>query len=307
MINCILFSKNRAMQVDATLLSFFLHCQDPENAAITVLYACSTEQHYRQYIQLAQEWSDHKQIIFIKEKAFRQDFLKILSSFQNNLFTLFMQSNHRVVRVIQRFIPFPHSDAKIMFLVDDTIFTSAFRLSEICNAMTSNPDSLGFSLRLGRNIKYSYMLDKPESQPNFDSLTENLLKFRWTDADMDFNYPLEVSSSVYRLTDVLTALKGGLFSNPNFLEGVMNVNKSRFTSTKPNILCYTSSVAFCNPVNIVQTASLENRRGDQIHYSIDELAELFDQQKRIDVTVFQNFIPDSCHVEHKLTFSVKES
>jgi len=308
MINCILFSKDRAMQVDATLQSFFVHCQNPENAVINILYACSNEQHEHQYLQLSETWGKSQQVKFTRERNFRKDFLNLLNpfhriSFQNLSFKLLMMKDLRITRRLRRLIAVPHTNALVLFLVDDTIFTSEFSLTEISSALTTNPDTLGFSLRLGKNITHSYMLRRDEVQPIFNAVGNNILKFRWIDADMDFNYPIEVSSSAYRLVDIISSLISVPFDDPNFLEGGMNVNKAKFLSTHPNLLCYTLSVAFCNPINVVQTVSPENRRGEEVHYSSTELASLFDQGKRINIDPFHHFIPNSCHMELKLEFN----
>src|SRR2546428_726189 len=54
-INALLFSKDRAMQLDATLRSLRLHYMDAHLLATTVLYAVSNDTHARHYAQLARE------------------------------------------------------------------------------------------------------------------------------------------------------------------------------------------------------------------------------------------------------------
>ena len=88
---------------------------------------------------------------------------------------------------------------------------------------------------------------------------KDLLLFDWTSGESDFAYPLEVSSSVYRVSDIEPLLKHLDFSNPNILEATLDANKSTYQATKPNLLCYGSSVAFCNPANKVQTVFTANR------------------------------------------------
>src|SRR4030042_1966805 len=54
MRNCVslIFSKDRALQLDATLRSFLLYCKDPELSEIRVLYTTTTSLHEEQYRQL---------------------------------------------------------------------------------------------------------------------------------------------------------------------------------------------------------------------------------------------------------------
>jgi|WetSurMetagenome_2_1015567.scaffolds.fasta_scaffold314572_1 hypothetical protein len=307
-INCILFSKDRAMQVDATLQSFFIHCLDPENVKITIFYTCSNSQHSKQYTQLKQDWNNHPQVTFYEEKRFHKDFLDILNpfpkwSFNNLIYKLLLFADPRITKRLQNFIPKPRTDALVLFLVDDTIFTSEFLLKEINSALDANPDALGFSLRLGKNINHSYMLRRDEVQPVFNAAGNTFLKYKWIDGDMDFGYPLEVSSSVYRLVDVIASLISVPFNNPNYLEGGMNLNKTKFIASRPNLLCYSISKAFCNPINLVQTVSIQNRRAENVEYSTNELASLFDQGMRVNIDPFHHFVPNSCHMELKLVFN----
>jgi hypothetical protein len=295
------------MQVDATLRSFFVHCHDPENVMMSVLYTCSTSQHEKQYTQLIQEWKIKPQVRFIKEHNFRKDLLNILNPYHNHFlrnlaYRLLLIEDIRITRRIQPYLSLPYTNESVMFLVDDSIFTSGFNVTKISSALSANPNALGFSLRLGKNVTYSYMLRQDQKQPIFLDLGDNIQKFNWVDSEKDFNYPLEVSSSIYRTIDIIKSIIGSHFSNPNFLEGVMNVNKNKFSSSHPNLLCYTNSVAFCNPINIVQSASLENRQGEQFKYSSTELADLFDKGKRINIDPYTHYLTNSCHTELKLHF-----
>ncbi|MBA4384744.1 MAG: hypothetical protein C0410_08410 [Anaerolinea sp.] len=310
MIKCLIFSKDRAMQVQATLQSFFAYCTDNENVRISVLYTCSNKQHSKQYLQLAQEWQSYPQVKFVRQSQFRQDVFNILNpypstSLQNLIYKVLTHLRPRIVRLFSRTISVPSTSSLLLFLVDDVIFTHEFSLSEIAELLTKHSDVLGFSLRLGQNTLYSYMNDREQLLPVFQPLVGNVQKYNWTNADQDFGYPLEVSSSAYRLVDVIPILLEIRFDNPNWLEGGMNKRRNRFASTRPFLLCYNRSVAFCNPVNLVQTVSLQNRAGTKRHYSPAELANLFDAGSRINVQAYHHITPVSCHQEMELVFERK--
>lgn len=298
------------MQVQATLQSFFAHCTDGENILITVLYICSNEQHSGQYLQLAQEWQGHPQVKFIKQSQFRQDVFKILNpypsaSLQNLIYKFLTRIRPHIVRLFRRIVSVPRTSSILLFLVDDVIFIHEFMLSEIIECLTTHKDALGFSLRLGKNTTYCYMNNCEQQLPVFQPTDANIQKYKWTNADQDFGYPLEVSSSVYRLVDILPILLGKKFDNPNLLEGGMNEYKNRFASTQPFLLCYNRSVAFCNPINLVQTVSPQNRAGTKRHYSSTELANLFDAGNRINFEAYHHATPASCHQEMDLVFEKK--
>lgn len=307
MIECLLFSKDRGMQVHATLRSFFAHCQDPENARISVLYACSNAQFSRQYNQLISEWESRPQVKFVRQRHFRRDVFNILNPYPRAskpelFYKVLALIPPRIVRLIMRVYDIPHSTSLFLFLVDDAIFTHEFTLSEITTLLLEQKETVGFSLRLGGNITFCYMNNCPQPIPILHPVTGNIQKHNWTKAVLDFAYPLEVSSSVYRSDDILPILLESKFNDPNLLEGGLNLSKNRYSSTMPFLLSYNHSVAFCNPINIVQTISPENRSGVKRHYSTNELANLFDVGKRINIDYFHHMTPISCHQEVDLVF-----
>jgi putative sugar O-methyltransferase len=266
----VLFSKDRAMQLDGTLKSFFLHCTDAALIALKVLYTTSSPCHEDQYQRLQQ---DYHSVEFISETSFKSDLLSLLASTE-----------------------------QILFLVDDNIFIRPFLIAPLAAALSQQPDLLGCSLRLGKNTTYCYMLNKPQTLPSFEPTGNGLLKYDWTRAECDFGYPLELSSSLYRTADLLPLLKQVDFMNPNTLEASMDANKAVFQARKPALLCFESSIAFCNPVNKVQTV-FDNKSGVDASYSPDKIAELFNQGFRIDLAPFENFTPNSCHQEVNFQFA----
>lgn len=265
----VIFSKDRAMQLDCCLNSFFKHCQDPENTKLKVLYTTSSAFHEKQYNILK---DSYPMVRFISEKDFRNDLISAIDTFEY-----------------------------ILFIVDDNIFVQAFSLSDIVETLHDNKNVLGFSLRLGKNTDYCYMLNKNQAFPEFHPQGKSILKFNWVKSELDFGYPLEVSSSVYRVSDILPILTQNGFKNPNTLEVLIDNNKSAFAGTKDELLCYERSVAFCNPVNMVQTA-WTNRAGASQDYSPEKLAEMFDKGYRIDTGIYDGFVPRSCHQEVKYEF-----
>jgi hypothetical protein len=269
-ITGLVFSKDRAMQLDGTLRSFFLHCKDADNIDISVLYTTSDWVHKRQYQKLA---ACYPEVNFVEETSFKQQVLECIKPYEY-----------------------------VLFLVDDILFTRDFSVSEMVGHLDTNDDSLGFSLRLGMNTTYCYMLYRVQKLPAFTSIDEDTLKFRWTEAEYDFNYPLEVSMSIYRLEDIYPLLENLAFTNPNSMEYVMSCSAYNFGSSRPHLLCKRNSLAFGYPVNIVQTFYTANRFGNEYRYSIKELAELFDMGYRIDVKKYNMLDTNSICYEVKLKF-----
>jgi hypothetical protein len=268
-INALVFSKDRAMQLDAVLRSLRLHCRDADLLATTVLYAVSNDTHARHYAQLARE---HPGVHFLEEKDFKGDILSLVKP--------------------SRFL---------LFLVDDNIFVREFSLEDAVGQLQATPQALAFSLRLGRNTIYSYAFAKHQKLPKFDEVSKGVLSFDWTTSERDFGYPFDVSSSIYRTSDMLPLLKRVPFSNPNTLEGHLDSIKGDMGEQNV-LLCFDQSVTFANPINKVQSVLPNNRSGKQKRYTPTHLAEMFEQGYRIEVRAYVNFVSNGCHQEVRLKF-----
>lgn len=325
-INSILFSMNRALQLDAVLRSFFMHCGDADGVQMNVLYLAADDAYARQYQDLMKA---HPAVNFIAQENFRRDTLSILNPFaggdgaEKAYFRLCAIGGmgfppgslldrvwRRTFGYIQRsltksFMPPLDENKYILFLVDDNIFTRAFSLADAIKALEGQEDLIGFSLRLGKNITHCYVNDQPQTAPAFVPVNEKVLKFDWTSSEQDFGYPMEVSSSLYRLKDILPFVIGLPFENPNVLEDRMAFHAGVFRSSRPFLGCYQNSVTFCNPVNMVQSV-IRNRVGDDLRYGVDALKKRFEQGERIRVEAYKGFIPSACHQEIELVFGKVE-
>ena len=301
MILGLIFSKDRAMQLDATLSSFLLHGNDISGARWVVLYKATSALYRSQYAVLEKRYREY--VSFIEETQFRRQLLDVLKEGRSSdprenrhgFGSFKAWRNPSVVRP-QNFV---------LFLVDDNIFIRSFRLDEVVHALTVNLDAIGFSLRLGRNTTRCYTLNRSQSLPNFQLLQKDILKFNWTHADADFAYPLELSSSVYPLETVLHLVSRMDFDNPNTLERGMAVRARRLAGRFPFLLCFAQSITFCNPINRVQEV-YQNRSGGKAEFTTERLAVRFEQGQRIDIRSLAGFIPDGCHQEVELTFEGPE-
>ena len=269
LISAVVFSKDRAMQLDATLRSLRLHCRDAHVVEMSVLYAASSERHACQYVQLAKDYPDIK---FVLERDFKEDLLLLIA---------------------------PASF--LLLLVDDNIFVKEFYAADAVSFLQANSDVLAFSLRLGRNTVYAYAYGKYQRLPEFAEKDSSILTFDWKTGERDFNYPCDISSTLYRKSDLAPLLERIPFSNPNLLEGRLDANKYEF-SGQSRLACFERSVTFCNPANKVQRVLPNNRSGRRKQYAADTLAEKFDQGVRIKVEAYASLVPKGCHQEVKLCF-----
>jgi len=321
-VQVIIFSRDRALQLEAVLHSFYLHCSDASSADVYVLYLATDDRHHHQYRSLAATYS---KVAFIPQKNFRQDLLAIMNPFEKGnwgrhvYFALCAVGSvgvsnrlwlarvwNRTARQIQMrltrsLLPSLESDSYILFLVDDNIFVRDFQLKDPVNALDKHQKLIGCSLRLGTNTVICYPHNASQRLPEFIDINDKLVMYRWPGAEYDFGYPLEVSSSVYRLKDILPFVAGLHFSNPNTLEEQISSHAGVFRSKYPFLCCYRSSITFCNPVNKVQ-AILPNRAGEQFGYNLEELTDRFERGERIKVEAYNDFTPVGCHQEVELVF-----
>jgi len=258
----VIFSKDRALQLDATLRSLYLNCD--EYLDIHVLYTCSNERHENSYKNLEKK---HKFVKFVREIDFKADLLKLI-----------------------------HDKMYILFVVDDTIFTRKFSVQEIIDVLDTNQDAIGFSLRLGINTTNCYTQNKSQVMPPSVKIKDNILMYGWIGADYDYGYPIELSSSFYRVGDILPILQNLPYENPNSLEWMMYCALDVFKKYKPLLLCYEESVAFSVPLNKVQMTN-NNRNSELKEYNPDLLLTKYEQCGIMDIDKLQGFIPNGAHQE----------
>ena len=280
----IYFSKDRPLQLDLALTSNQKKSVDWDFQQEVVIYKASDERYEKAYQRVAQE---HSSVTFILQKNFKSDLLGALKGFKY-----------------------------LLLVVDDNIFTSEYSLNEIVNSLENVRYTLGFSLRLGNNTQVCYPIAKVNDMPTLRHLSGNFsdiefeehedindtCSFNWTSSQVgDFGYPLEVSSSVYRIKDLIQLLSLLPFDTPNSLEWGLSCNAQHFAHFTPLMLCYEKSIAFCDPLNKVQTEN-NNRAGMDQKYSLLSLLKIFEDGGRIDYEPFDNFISNGCHQEVDFAF-----
>jgi len=259
----VVFSYNRPLQLDLLLKSLKLHCENYDDLDINVLYKADTVGIISDYKQCSMENGYAK---FIEESNFQYDLGMIFSDYKY-----------------------------VMFLTDDSIFTTGFNTNDATNLFESNEKVLGFSLRLGQSLDYCYSLSKPQSVPTH-AVDENIMLWDWREAESDWNYPLEVSSSIYRMSTIYRVQDGCAFENPNFLEFFMDQYKKTLVERCPMMACYKTPVAFSAPINKVSKGN-NNNQGEKEENSIKILLEKYEDGMRINPEKFIGYKTHAVHEE----------
>ena len=297
----LIFSRDRALQLEGLLDSFLINCLDHDKCTINVLYTTTETLIKDQYAVLQRRYSKNK-VHFLRESDFQQNLNGLIyrygvkNSLHNLLHKVILDTKPRFVHRNSDFFLI-HRPFYVFFIVDDTIFTSPFFLEEIKQSLVDNPDALGFSLRLGLNTNYCYMLDTEQNIPNYEVVGDNKIKFRWVESQYDFGFPLELSSSIYRSQQLLPIMLKLWYRNPNTLEMELHNRRQLYAHEFPCLLSYKTSVAFANPINLVQNEFTDNRFSIDQQFTSMNLARLFEEGYRIDIEKLQGNVSNSCHME----------
>jgi hypothetical protein len=301
----LIFSRDRPMQLLCTLETLVEQARDLAGTTIQVLLRASDDVFLRQYHEVYRRISTRAaNVLFIEERSFADDLVDCMrlptpaSGFQAAWNWPGRLPTDVVTRTTDRF-------ERALLCVDDGIFVSPFCLTQIRAALETHDDLLGVSLRLGENCTVNYMAGRPQKVPKLVEIQGSLLGFRWSTADGDFGYPLEVSSSVYRVADILPALETNAARKPNLLEYCLTQLAPSLETRRPRLACYRQSVAFCNPVNLVQQVCVNRAGGDAAH-DVAALSRRFAAGERIRHEDLRGFVPTGCHQEVPLAWTSRE-
>jgi hypothetical protein len=279
---CIVFSKDRAMQLDGLLRSMQRHTRGA--IRVHVLYATSSEAHDACYRELMNEYADSA-VEFIggaEGARFRRAVMRVLRT----------------------------SPARAcLFLVDDIMFTEDVDVASFAELASAECVP---SLRLGANLRIAYTSSAEQPLPHFlegDGPEEHsaapdddaLLRWKWADAELDWAYPLSVDGNIFDRRKLLGSLRLLPFTSPNSLEARLQRRLRSWRGTEG--VCFAKSRIVNIPINRVQS-EYENLHG-VVHQ--DELATLWRTGNRIDVSRLDGFRNRSAHEEIDLPLAHPEA
>lgn len=222
-INIIVFSKDRAMQLDLFLRSFMMHVVESPIYQINVLYSYSNNDFKKGYDKLID--GGFSNVSYLLETEFKRNLLSMI------------------------YVSYP----LLVFFVDDNIFLRAFDFYDSQMLIMDRDDVLCRSLRLNPHMEHCYPAQKNMTPPSMDK--DNV--WTWVGASVDYGYPMSVDGHIFRTHDLYPLLVSLNYSNPNTLEGSLVTHSIK---DRPKMVCYDKSVIVNNPINRVQTVN-GNRHG----------------------------------------------
>jgi hypothetical protein len=263
-----IFSKDRAAQVDLLLQSIDDHLEYPVAGAF-VLYKSTTVE-FRKGYEIARRFSESGSVRpqWVEEKKFRDDVLRIAGAVPGN--------------------------ALLMFLVDDDILFRPFAPAPLFDRFTE--EHLFISTRCSRH----YKADPP---PEFIS-TEPCLEWKWDYGrkPVTWNYPYSVDGNIFRAGVMARYMARLDFKAPNSLEGRMHrMRRHAFVKRIKKAIAPTEAVLFNNPLNRVQT------EGATWHQDVtaEFLNNRFLSGQRIRKEPLYAAKPDAIHYAAPLSFSIE--
>lgn len=256
-IGMVIFSKDRAMQLDLLLRSIKANAQSFSNKA-TVVYLATSYDSSRCYQHVINKHSDF--FSFMRESDFASNVIEVVERAENQY---------------------------ILFNSDDNVF-----IGKMPNIVETDfaDDICAISLRLhpGVNVCQPASLDIKPPQMAIGPDTETIT-WDWTEFDPRgcWGYPHAIDSNVYRKDEILPVLKSGDFHNPTGAE--IHLNNNRPSKTK--MLCYVKPTIVNIPANIVSGNSANPVKGP----TTKELDQLYLDGLQIkDVRIKENL--NACHV-----------
>jgi hypothetical protein len=268
LLNVIIFSKDRAMQLDLLLQSILLNF-NVEDYKLNILYKASNDEYNRGYNMIRDLYP---QFSYKKEDNFKED-----------LVSLFNDSKYTV------------------FLTDDDIIYQSFKLNndELHNIFMLT-DANCFSLRLGLNTKHCYTMQRLNDLKNFKThnfyydtdLIEPVISWKVGDGTNDYAYPMSVDGHIFK-TDYIKNLCEVLeYTNPNLFEAML----SNFSKSEMIISSYNQNKLVNSPINRVQN-TFHNLSGIKYKYSAEDLNEMFLDDVCFDFNKMKFNEITGCHQE----------
>lgn len=262
-LGCVVFSMDRALQLDGLLRSFFLNKQG--ECTIKVIYRTSNDEHKKSYQEVEERFKG------------KVDFFEEMGSFKSTLVNVLNQLK----------------SGKLFFLVDDIIFTESFDCDFLSTIDTSK---YIFSLRMGNHLNYSYVVDKLQKLPEFIEKNDEYLYWDWSKSELDWAYPLSVDGHIFNKQEILAMVEYFDFKAPNSFEEVLQNAKELFSCRLG--MSYPKARIVNNPCNKVQN-EVSNLHGS-MHQ--DDLLKIWQSGKEIDILPLQGYVNISVHEDIKFEF-----
>jgi hypothetical protein len=239
MIDCFIFSKDRACQLDLLLRSISDNADNIHYGDISVLVKCSNGEYEAGYKLVKEKFAN---ITYINETNFTQQIKAMVSGFKHQ---------------------------HCLGLVDDDVFVNKFDPMRI--GLINEPSIHAISLRMNPKVNYCQTQDRAMTPPQF---VKQGIFYIWDwskeNPNDDWGYPSCINGHVYRTGQFKELMARLNFGNPNGLEGQINLNRRM---DQPKMACYENSKLLNVPHNLTQSGW--NRISNKQEYSLKSLNDRY--------------------------------
>ena len=288
MMDIIIFSKDRAMQLDLLLRSIRKYVKLPYK--IMVLMKSSSEEFKLGYKILYREINEASPIgnvinlsqpnvrnllkdeylVFVDEKKFKEDLLNYINNYVKNPY--------------------------IMFLTDDDVFINYMIKDEAFDMFALQHSVCCLSNRLHPKINWWYGQQKEVSIPLLDE--GNV--WDYTKADKLWSSWYSLDGNLFKTYDIVRLLNVLNFKSPNTLESAMKNSKGihdHHLNVKPLMVCRNKACLIGLPLNQVQT-DWKLKSGDK--YNAKYLNDEWLSGKQISMGNLKGLDVNSYHYEEDI-------
>jgi hypothetical protein len=275
-VDLVIFSRNRPMQLTATLESIEKHITGLKT--ITVLCHTDNNDFLRGYNNVHK---DFPYVTFVMQE-------------RNNRQAHFKRQLLELVEALHA----PY----FMFAVDDIIVTDKVDLHHCCKLLQETA-AYSCHLRVGKDITRTSR-NLPMPQPPFHPIKGGMYAWFIHEAggfDSYFGYPYSVDMTIFPRDLVVQYTRRSQCVSPNTFEGYWNWSTPRLPQ-KTRGLCYPTSRMVNIELNLVQEGwnpSLPCR------YSPEKLLEMYHEGFRIDVDSLFQIPHNACHADLPVTWRKK--
>lgn len=263
MIKVLVFSKNRPMQLEAYLDSLF------------TLTGVST-------------YADNVAIILNN----KEDYAELIDSYSSITSLQWIDDKGNFDYALRNYAESITEHDTVLFGCDDVVFIRPVGIHIIENILGEMTDTLGFSLRLGKNIA---------NCPKQEGDARVFYPWNWINKPSHWGYPFELMASCYRgslVKEIIESNKSQM-QCPNHLEsyGVTYCINNKREQQPIMAMFNTLNYAVAQDVNRVQH-HFQNKYDGTEEHDPEYLKTLFKDGKRLDWTNLFGIVSSDCFVGH---------
>jgi hypothetical protein len=232
MIDCLIFTKDRACQLELLLRS--INDNMPEIKEITIIAKASNSEFLRGYELVANKYNQYR---WIREQNLVTDIKRTVAGFKNPYCVTF---------------------------VDDEVVVNNNPIRPACMLLNLHKEIHAVSLRMHTSIDYTYTSNTQSPTPIFNRYDGHgeppatLFEWEWSKHPnaTDWGYPSCINSHIYRTEQFKQLVIPPNYRNVNEMEGVINNQRNTFA---PNMVCFENPSTINIANNLVQDGM--NRHG----------------------------------------------